>query len=148
MKIKTKYHGEITIEEKDIIQFKQGIPGFLDEKQFVMTPLDETGLYHILQSVHTAGIAFIITNPFHFFNTYEFDLDDVTMEKLEIESEQDIAIYSILTVQDVFEQSTINLQAPIVMNHRKRLGKQVILTNTSYQTKHKFINQHVEANKG
>lgn len=28
MNIQTKYHGEITIEETDIIQFENGIPGF------------------------------------------------------------------------------------------------------------------------
>lgn len=148
MKIKTKYHGERTIEAKDIIHFKQGLPGFLDEKQFVIIPLDEAGLYQILQSIHTENVAFVMTNPFHFFRNYEFDLDDATIKKLEIESEKDIAVYSIMTVHEVFDQSTLNLQAPVVINHRKQLGKQVILTNTRYETKHRFIHQHVEISKG
>lgn len=39
MKIATKYHGEIDIQAADIIRFEQGVPGFFDEKQFVLLPL-------------------------------------------------------------------------------------------------------------
>ncbi|MGG1557418.1 flagellar assembly protein FliW [Geobacillus thermoleovorans] len=138
MKIATKYHGDIDIDEKDIVRFEQGIPGFLEEKQFVLLPLADTP-FVILQSVDTPALGFVLIEPFSYFPSYEFELDEATVEQLEIESERDVAVYVILTVADPFDNTTANLQAPVVINVRKRLGKQVILTNTPYKTKHRLF---------
>ena len=66
MKISTKYFGEITINEEEILTFESGIPGFLDEKQFIIQMLTDDGLYSVLQSVTTPELAFVITDPFFF----------------------------------------------------------------------------------
>jgi flagellar assembly factor FliW len=142
MKIATKYHGDIDIDEKDIVRFEQGIPGFLEEKQFVLLPLADTP-FVILQSVKTPALGFVLIEPFSYFPSYEIDLDDNTLEQLQITGEQDVALYVILTVADPFDDTTANLQAPIVINVHKRLGKQVILTNTNYKTKHRLFPEKV-----
>lgn len=41
MNIKTTRFGEIEINDDKIIEFEQGIPGFDEEKQFVIIPYDE-----------------------------------------------------------------------------------------------------------
>ncbi|WP_099361307.1 flagellar assembly protein FliW [Fredinandcohnia onubensis] len=139
MRIDTKYHGEIHIEEKEIITFANGLPGFLEEKKFVMLPFgDDTGI-SILQSVGTDQLAFVVTTPFFFFKEYDFALDDQVVDQLQLISEEDVTMFVILTVEDPFEKTTANLQAPVVINNKKQLGKQVILNNTRYQTKHKIF---------
>jgi flagellar assembly factor FliW len=138
MKIATKYHGDIEIHEQDIVRFQQGIPGFLEEKQFVLLPLADTP-FVILQSIKTPALGFVMIEPFSYFPTYEIELDDNTLEQLQITGEQDVALYVILTVADPFDDTTANLQAPIVINVHKLLGKQVILTNTDYKTKHRLF---------
>ncbi|MDX5476625.1 MAG: flagellar assembly protein FliW, partial [Bacillaceae bacterium] len=45
------------------------------------------------------------------------------------------------TVHEQFQETTANLQGPVVINVNKKLGKQVILTGTSYETKHKLFEQ-------
>ena len=40
MNIKTTRFGEIEINDDKIIEFEQGIPGFDEEKQFVIIPYD------------------------------------------------------------------------------------------------------------
>ena len=139
MKIETKYHGEIHIEEKDIITFANGIPGFLEEKKFIFLPFGEDTGISIMQSVSNAGLAFVVTNPFLFLKEYDFTIDDQVVEQLQLESEKDVTVYVILTVQDPFEKTTANMQAPVVLNSKKQLAKQVILTNTSYHTKHSIF---------
>jgi flagellar assembly factor FliW len=143
MKLRTKYHGEIEINEKDIFHFKYGIPGFLDEKQFVLLPLEDTP-FVILQSVKTPSLGFAMIDPFGYFPDYDIELDEQTVTQLEIFSEKEVAIYVILTVADPFDNTTANLQAPIVLNYEKKLGKQVILTNTTYKTKHRLFPNKVE----
>ncbi|OQP17252.1 flagellar assembly protein FliW [Geobacillus zalihae] len=142
MNIDTKYHGTVAVKEEDIIHFPHGLPGFTDEKRFVLLPLADTP-FVILQSVETPALGFVLIEPFSYFPTYEIGLDDNTLEQLQITGEQDVALYVILTVADPFDDTTANLQAPIVINVHKRLGKQVILTNTDYKTKHRLFPEKV-----
>jgi flagellar assembly factor FliW len=142
MNIDTKYHGTVAVKEEDIICFPHGLPGFANEKRFVLLPLADTP-FVILQSVETPALGFVLIEPFSYFPTYEFELDEATVEQLNIESERDVAVYVILTVADPFHETTANLQAPIVINVHKRLGKQVILTNTDYKTKHRLFPEKV-----
>ena len=143
MKIQTRYHGEVDIADKDIWRFDKGLPGFPDEKEFVILAFPENHVYGILQSVNTPSLGFVIVNPFHFFPDYSFDLDDASIAQLELEDEKDVLVYAILTIQDPFDKTTANLQAPIVMNRRNRRAKQVILHDGPYTTKHLLLRQPV-----
>ncbi|MGN8842569.1 flagellar assembly protein FliW [Niallia sp. HCP3S3_B10] len=136
MKIATKYHGEKEIRDKEVITFPQAIPGFPEEKEFVLLPLDEEGQFIVLQSVGNQQLAFVLSNPFTFFQDYDFTLEDHIVELLELESEEEVQVFSILTVQDPFEMTTANLQAPIIINSKKNIAKQVILNEPNYHTKH------------
>lgn len=142
MKIATKYHGEKEIQEKEVITFPQAIPGFPEEKEFVLLPLDEEGQFIVLQSVGNHQLAFVLSNPFTFFKEYDFTLEDHIVELLELESKEDIQVFSILTVQDPFEKTTANLQAPIVINRKKNIAKQVILNEPNYHTKHPLFKKN------
>jgi flagellar assembly factor FliW len=141
LKLETKYHGEHSIEEKEIIRFEMAIPGFDEEKEFVLLPFGDDSVFMILQSVLTPSLAFVIANPFHFFQKYDFNLDEQVVDSLQLSSEKDVAVYVILTVQDPFQKTTANLQAPIVINSEKKLGKQVILTKTDYGTRHSIFQE-------
>lgn len=140
MIIQTKYHGEIEIDEANIIHFEQGIPSFIDEKQFYILPLSEVTPLLIMQSIQTAGLAFVIISPFDFFTEYSAKLSDQTIEQLKIEKEEDVALYSILTIQEPFEKTTANLQGPIVVNTKEKLAKQIVINDPNYNTKHNLFN--------
>jgi flagellar assembly factor FliW len=144
MKIETKYHGEIEISEKDVVSFESGIPGFLDEKKFTVLLFSEESPLYILQSLTTPQLAFVCSNPFSFFKKYEFDLSDSIIEKLDIQSEEDIVVLVILTLQEDFQKSTANLQAPIVINTKKQVGKQVVISDSRYTTKHILNNSSIK----
>ena len=142
MEIRTKYHGVIEAEQKDIVHFQNGIPGFLEEKSFILLKLDQDSPFYILQSTNTAELGFVIVNPFQFFTTYEFDLSDNDKTQLKLESKQDVVVYTILNVKDPFEDSTANLQAPIVLNTSNNEAKQIILNDPRYQTKQSIFSEN------
>ena len=81
-------------------------------------------------------IGFITTDPFFFKKDYDFTIDDSIVESLELQNEKDVKVIVILTPQEPFNHSTANLQAPVVINIANRKARQVILNNTTYQTKH------------
>ncbi|WNV79289.1 flagellar assembly protein FliW [Bacillus atrophaeus] len=136
MFIKTKYHGQTNVKEEQMIVFESGLPGFSGEKQFVILPLSEDSPFVVLQSVVTENLAFIVVSPFVFFKGYEFDLSESAAELLEIENIEDVEVMTILTMEEPFEKSTANLLAPIIVNRKNMLAKQVVLHNSSYTTKH------------
>ena len=116
MKINTKYHGEMELKEEDILHFEKGIPGFPSQTKFVGIPLTEDGLFQVLQSITDADIGFIITDPFFFKKDYDFVLEDGVVESLEIQRTEEVKVSVIITPQEPFNESTANLQAPVIMN--------------------------------
>ncbi|MEH6940749.1 flagellar assembly protein FliW [Bacillus sp. JJ722] len=136
MEISTKYHDLIEVDEQDLWYFPNGVPGFVEEKKFVLYPLANNEVFSILQSVSHREVAFIVTNPFVFFQDYDFTLDDNVISLLELENRNDVLPLVILTLGDSLETSTANLQAPIILNMKNHQGKQVILHESPYRTKH------------
>ncbi|WP_042142653.1 flagellar assembly protein FliW [Paucisalibacillus sp. EB02] len=146
MNIQTKYLGELEITDKQIVQFSSGLPGFLDEKEFVLLDIPGNPIFQFLQSVHSKDLVFVVTNPYHFYKGYRFELDETTIDALQIESEKDVVVLTIVTLKDPFDASTINLKAPLIINQHKLLGKQYILNSDEYDSK-AFI-QPPSAEKG
>lgn len=127
MNIETKFLGEVTIEEKEIIQFPSGLPGFEDIKEFVILPLEKESPFAILQSIKQQEIGFVVAFPFAFKQDYAFDVAEEDNEELKIETAEDLITYTIVTLKEPFNSSTLNLQAPVLINHKQKVAKQLVL---------------------
>lgn len=139
MKINTKYHGEKDIQEKDVLSFPAGLPGFEKENRFVLLDFPDNHVFFALQSVQTPELSFVVTDPFSFFLDYKIELDDAAVKTLDIEQPDDVALLLVLTVREPFEETTANLQAPIVINKNTKKARQLILTGTPYGTRHSLF---------
>lgn len=144
MELNTKYHGVINIEEEEIIRFESGIPGFSEETKFILLPLEENSPYYIMQSLKTSELGFVVTEPFSFFKDYEFRLGESEKEALNIKEDSKIQVLSILSLKEPFSNTTANLQAPVVINLSEKFGKQIILNDTKYTTRHQLGNEVVK----
>jgi flagellar assembly factor FliW len=60
-------------------------------------------------------------------------------QEMQLHNESDAMIFSIVSVNGISEEITINLLAPVVINVVKKLGKQIILDLSDYQTKHTIL---------
>lgn len=135
MLVDTKYLGKQDIEEDKIIYFETGIPGFQEEKKFVVLDIPGNDVMQIMQSLQNTNLAFFITNPYHFYHDYSFKLDDSVIDSLAIKDEKEVVIFVIMTIQEPFENSTLNLRAPVIINSDKKIGKQFILNDDDYPLK-------------
>lgn len=120
------------------VTFNKGIPGFENLKNFIIKDLELNNKFKILEAEENK-ISFVAVSPFDIYNEYEIDLNDQIIEELKIEKPQDVLVLSIITLGKTLETSTINLKAPLVINIVNNLGKQYILQNESYETKHPLI---------
>lgn len=144
MNIQTAYFGELEIEPSNILNFQFGLPGFEDEKDFIVLPLEENSVFQVLQSVQTAALAFIITNPYDIITNYSFELEEATIHALQINDEKEVAVFAIVSLKETIAQSTVNLKAPIVLNTTNKKAKQVILNNEDYSIRHLISSESKE----
>ena len=139
-KVNTSRFGEIEVDEKKIVHFKDGIPAFEDEHEFVILPYEEDSPYYFMQSLKSPDLAFLLTIPFLFFNDYTFELDDTVVADLGIEDSENVFYYTMVTIPNgSIRYMTANLLAPIVLNGANMQAKQVVLEKTNYTTKHRLF---------
>ncbi|MDD6134783.1 MAG: flagellar assembly protein FliW [Selenomonadaceae bacterium] len=144
-KVNTLRFGEIEIDEEKIVHFEDGIPAFEEEHEFVIIPYDEESPYVFLQSLATPDLAFLMTMPFVFFPEYEFELDDESQAKLGIEKQEEMLIYSLLTIPGgKVSDMTANLMAPVVINTTNMQARQIVLDKSRYTTKHRLFPEKKE----
>ncbi|WP_373230786.1 flagellar assembly protein FliW [Cohnella sp.] len=139
MKLNTARFGELEVREEDIIQFSEGIPGFEQSHRFMLIVIEEQAPLAYLQSVDDGELAFIVIDPFEFFPNYEFELPELAMRELQIESTNQIIVRTIVSVTGELELATANLVAPVVINNSSRSGKQLVLSRTDYTTRHRLL---------
>lgn len=130
MNIKTKFLGEVEIEQSEILTFENGLPGFQEFTKFILLGLDADLPIALLQSTEKEQIGFVVGYPFAFKHDYAFDLSEEDKEQLQLEDESEVASYTVLTLKENFADSTINLMAPIVINTKQKIGKQIVLQDS------------------
>lgn len=130
MKIQTKFLGEVEIQQSEIITFKNGLPGFQEYTKYILLGLDADLPIALLQSIEDEKIGFVVGFPFAFKPDYAFDLSEEDKEQLQIEEESEVATYTVITLKENFVDSTINLLAPIIINTKQKLGKQIVLQDS------------------
>ncbi|MFB5266727.1 flagellar assembly protein FliW [Paenibacillus enshidis] len=126
---------------QNIFHFPKGLPGFEELHEFYLQAHNE--LFSLLSAVDQPAVSFITVNPFDFHANYEFELSDDTIEELGIQNESQVAVRCIVTWHSQQSLTTVNLLAPIIFNTETRTGKQVVLQNTNYATKHPLWNPPV-----
>ena len=139
-KVYTSRFGEIEVDEKKIVHFKDGIPAFEEEHEFIILPYEEESPYYFMQSVKTPDLAFLLTVPEIFFADYAIEIDDVTIDELGITPESNVLCYTMVTIPNgSIRYMTANLLAPVVINSNTMRAKQVVLEKSNYTTKHRLF---------
>lgn len=138
MKTMTRDFGEVEVREEDIIEFPQGLPGFEEKKNFFLLPMEDS-FFIVMQSLEEEELAFITVDSGEVLPGYEFEIDEQVEKQLRIESIEYVLVLNIATIRDKVENMTLNLAAPLVINHREGLGKQVILDDDRYPFRYQIL---------
>jgi flagellar assembly factor FliW len=118
------------------IVFPEGLIGCDAWKRFVLiTDDDVEAPLARLQSLDDPDIALIITSPTVVDPTYTAAITDADRAQLALDDSTDPVMYCTLSVQ-ADGWLTANLLGPLVLNPSNRTGKQLVLTESSYSTRH------------
>jgi len=138
MKVDSKAFGIVEVDERQKIVFPQGLYGFDDFHEYVLLDAEHHPFFW-LQSTEEKEIAFILINPFLFRPDYEVNLPNDELQEIGITSPEKAVIFSIVTIPRDSGRMTANLQGPIVVNRETMTGKQAILSDVKWKTKHDIV---------
>lgn len=141
--VKSTQLGELDYLEENIITFDLGIPGFEDEKHFIICPGEKDSPFAYLQSIDNNDLTFILANPFIFFSDYQYKLDNNIIEELEIKRIEEVATWGIVSIGEDIKKTSINLQAPLIINAVRKKGRQHIIQEADYLTRTPLFSQGV-----
>ncbi|KWX75867.1 flagellar assembly protein FliW [Paenibacillus jilunlii] len=126
---------ENTIETNALtFLFPKGLPGFEQLKKFSLK--EHNDIFSLLSAVDQPEVTFITVNPFDFVPDYEFVLPQDTIQELGMKDEKHVSVRCIVTWHSDRLKVSVNLLAPLIFNTVDRKGKQIVLQNTTYTTKH------------
>jgi len=129
-----------------IISFPQGLLGFAQHTSFTL--LEPKGSYPLkfLQSVLDPAVSFTCMDAASVKLDYEVPLAPDDAEALALHAPEDAMVLLIVTVPDNDpRQTTANLAGPLVINHRTRRGRQVVLDSRVYPLQYEVFAARGEA---
>ncbi|MGA2331514.1 MAG: flagellar assembly protein FliW [Syntrophales bacterium] len=132
MNIVTTRFREIDIDESKIIDMRGGILGFEHLKKYVLHIRDDNNPFWWLQSLEDGAIAFVVINPYSAKADYEPMISDNDVKLLEIEEAEDVVLLAIVTIRQKPFSVSVNLRAPLVINAKKKIAKQIVLEDAQY----------------
>ncbi|WP_049041670.1 flagellar assembly protein FliW [Clostridium sporogenes] len=141
MKLNTKYHGCIEYEEKDVIYFQKGIPGFEELKKFIIFPVKDNDVFSVFHSIKKEDMGIIVTSPFNIEKEYEIQLEEEQIANLKLQDEKDTLVLNTVTLNSDINKITANLRAPIVINIKEKIGEQIIINSDKYKVKHPLFKE-------
>jgi flagellar assembly factor FliW len=143
MRIVSKPYGPIEVDERQQILFPFGILGFENLKRYVLLDAAQQPFYW-LQSAEVAEIAFILIDPRVFRPGYLPDVDPEELAPIAPESVEDLLDFAIVTIPEDPMEMTANLQGPVLINRRRRLGRQCISRDLAMQVRHPILKDLAE----
>jgi flagellar assembly factor FliW len=140
MRITTKAYGQADIDERQILNFPRGLLGFEQFQRYALLNASQQPFYW-LQSVDMVDIAFILIDPHIFRPDYSAEPSEGDLADLELESQADLLVFAVVTIPESQLKMTANLQGPVLVNRKKRIGRQIVSLNPNWRTRHPILEE-------
>jgi flagellar assembly factor FliW len=134
LQIESSRFGTLEVASDKIIAMPGGMPGFPEDKRFVILERKESLPFLWYQSADSPSLAFVIANPFLFKADYQVDLNASRKGMgWEDATEKDLKLYVIINASTGDpERMTANMMGPLVIHTGKREALQMVLNNSPY----------------
>jgi len=116
----------IASDTKPKIEFVTPLMGFDEHTAFELDSLDDDGMFYTMQSTSDPSLRLVLADPTPFYPDYDAVINNETAEALQIENEGDGSVLTIVNMALGMEKATLNLFAPIVVNHKSHKALQTL----------------------
>lgn len=124
MEIHTTRFGTVDVQPSDVILFPNGMLGLDDCLHWVLLVDADNESLGWLQSTTHADVALAVVSPRRFLSDYDVRVPGSELAPLALASLDEAHVLVIVGKTD--SRITLNLKAPLIVNLRRRLGRQVV----------------------
>lgn len=143
MIIETSRFGQLEVDDARLITFSEGILGFPRQKEYALIQTGEGSGFYWLQSVCTPDLAFVVCDPRLFVADYQVPVKLEELKRIDLAVPDDAQVFVI--VNKVGDLLTGNFQGPLVVNVQNRSGRQLVLSDKRYSTRHPLMRLSTES---
>lgn len=133
--------GDMEVEEGDVINFPAGIPGFEENRSWILVGDDDNAIMW-LHSIEDGSLALPVTTPESIKGDYNAKLPRESLEQI---GEMDMKAVILLIVIAIPPgrpwDMTANLRAPILVNWASRIATQAIAMNEDYDFRYPVLDE-------
>ncbi len=128
--------GSFDVPDERIVRFPSGLLGFPDHQRYVILDHDHEAPFKWLQSVDKPDLAFVVMDPAIFHPDYHIDISVDALAEIKGDQGDALTVVVILTIpSDDPGRITANLRGPLLISHKTKLGKQLVLSE-EFPTRH------------
>jgi flagellar assembly factor FliW len=128
--------GSFEVPDERIVRFPSGLLGFPDHQRYVILDHDTEVPFKWLQSIEEPDLAFVFMDPAIFHPDYHIDIPADALTEIKDEQSDALTVVVILTIpSDDPGRITANLRGPLLISHKTKLGKQLVLSE-EFPTRH------------
>jgi len=127
--------GELVFDRNIVLEFPDGLVGFEDLKRYIIADVEECEPFQWLLSVDDPDLGLPILNAtFVPVFTGPDGRSEYRLSKAELNGwpgetdPEDLFVYLVVTLGTSAEEVTANLKAPLLIDVKRGIGKQIILT--------------------
>lgn len=137
MLIETTRFGPMEVDDTRIITFADGLLGFPQHRRYALLQTSPDPAFFWLQSVEDPTLAFVVCDPLTFVRDYQVPIRRDDAQAVEIENLDEAQVLVIVNKVDGF--LTANLLGPLVIGTRSFHGRQLVLSDKRYTTRHQLM---------
>lgn len=137
MLIETVRFGQLDVDDQRIITFPEGILGFPRHQRYALIQTSTDPVFFWLQSVEDPALAFVVCDPLAFVADYTAPVRADDIRGLELRDLSDCQVLVIVNRVDGW--LTANLLGPLVIGAHSLRGKQLVLSDQRYSTRHRLL---------
>ena len=139
MRIQTTRFGPVEVPEASCYSFPDGVLGFPGVTRFALFDNPGGGPLKWLQAVEDPALAFVCCDPALFLPGYRAEVRREELSDISLERPDDGYVLCILVIGKNPAETTANLLGPLILNVPMRLGKQLVLSDSSYSARHPIL---------
>jgi flagellar assembly factor FliW len=137
MIIETSRFGGIDVDDQRFLNFPKGLLGFPEDREYALIQTGENSAFYWMQAVHRPELAFVVCDPRLFVRDYRIAIKAEDLALIGLAETGGSQVFVIVNkIDDVL---TGNLQGPLLINLATRVGKQLILSEKRYSTRHPLV---------
>lgn len=137
MMIETSRFGGIEVDDQRFLNFPRGLLGFPDDREYALIQTGENSAFYWMQAVHRPELAFVVCDPRMFVPDYKVSVKPEDLAQIGLADTGCSQVFVI--VNKVEDALTGNLQGPLVVNVATRVGKQLVLSDRKFSTRHPLM---------